>query len=182
MNTTNSSLEANIENELKQNINVILWHILVSKIFLYWLFEEYFVNFFINWEFSLDDYLKSIRYLEEVLAWDNFVDRYSDFERKAEEIIASIKKKEWLLDSLLESFTYNLPYIIWKKDEHWIIEWFPYDRKFLDNKQWIQVVKNWINQYIDSEINKLKQLIRTPEVVKIRSNLIEWLRKLQILS
>lgn len=182
MNTTNFTIETNQEAEIKHEINVILWHILVSKIFLYWFFEEYYINFIRDWEFSEKEYLRSIKYTEEILSWDNFTDRYSGFEQKADEILVSLEREENLLWSLLESITFNLPYIIGRKEEHWIIENDISDMDFFYDKKWIIVVQNWIKNYISSEINKLKQLIWVPEVKKIRSDLIEWLRTLEILT
>lgn len=178
-NSTKHNPQQDMSN-IKSRINVILWHILVAKIFVGWDFEEYYVNFYKDWKFLLEDFLKCINYMDKIFSWDNYNYRYELFDWKSDEILSFIEKDE-IPRSLVDSMRYDMAYIIWKI-EWWEIVAYPWDGYFLYNKEWVITVKKWIKKYLSLELNKLRQLIWSPEISQIRSELIKRLQKAKILS
>lgn len=168
-------------NDIKLQINVILWHILVAKIFAGWDFEEYYVNFYEDWKFSDENFFKCLNYMDEIFSWDNYNYRYKSFEWRSDEILGFIENDE-VPRLLVESMRGDIVHIIWKSDKDFpdLLDIHPYDKDFPEDK--VVIVKNWINDYIKKEINKLKKLIWSPEISQIRSELIERLKKARILS
>lgn len=165
-NWLNQTIECNNSKNLELKAKVLIWHILIAKVFLLDYFQEYYSNFYSNYEFDSGVFLKSVQYIDNMFMWDNYAVKYSNFDTNQDSL------QETKLNSLKDSFVWDIIYIIWKKDEDWNLVLDPYDLKFLDNPIWISIVKNWIKDFLEEETQKLKELLSQEEVGKLKDGFL----------
>lgn len=155
-------------NKLKNNENfkakVAIWHILIAKVFLDVYFEKYYINFIKDGDFDKETFLKSVWYIDIMLNWDNYTDRYKTFEEIEDLIIETLRDDDKILLTLRQSIIFDLTNVIWKKDEDWNLVTPPYSLDFSENKKINLKVKNALNDFLQNEINNLKILLSTIEI------------------
>lgn len=143
---------------------VAIWHILIAKVFLDVYFEKYYINFVNNGEFDENAFLKSVWYIDIMLNGENYTDRYTSFEDIQDVIVEILAKNEKIPLNLRQSIISDLNNIIWKKDEYGNEIAAPYSLNFEKNKLLNQKVKKAIEDFLESE------------KIKLRNLLIKWVR------
>ncbi len=143
---------------------VAIWHILIAKVFLDVYFEKYYINFVNNGEFDENAFLKSVWYIDIMLNGENYTDRYTSFEDMQDVIVEILAENEKIPLNLRQSIISDLNNIIWKKDEYGNEIAAPYSLNFEKNKLLNQKVKKAIEDFLESE------------KIKLRNLLIKWVR------
>lgn len=143
---------------------VAIWHILIAKVFLDIYFEKYYINFVNNNEFNENAFLKSIWYIDIMLNGENYTDRYTSFEDMQDVIVEILAENEKNPLTLRQSIISDLSNIIQAKDESWNLISAPYSLDFKKNKFVNQKVKKAIEDFLESE------------KIKLRNLLIKWVR------
>lgn len=160
-------------NKLRNNdsfkAKVAIWHILIAKVFLDIYFEKYYINFVNDGEFDQDAFLKSVWYIDIMLNWDNYTDRYASFEDIQDNIVELLTKNEKIPLTLRQSIISDLDNIIWKKDDYWNDIIAPYSLDFEKNKNINQKVKESIENFLEKELNNLKKVLAKIEIKDVKS-------------
>lgn len=167
----------NFNNNIEFKAKVIIWHILIAKVFLDTYFEKYYINFLKEWNFDSENFLKSIWYIDIMLYWDNYTDRYSLFEsmeNSIDELLTGSHSQISL--SLRDSIIWDIIYIIGKKDTEWNLVLQPYDLEILENDFLIEIVKKWIFTFLEVQLFKLKDILSDSEIQWIKNNFLERIK------
>lgn len=155
-------------NKLKNNdtfkVKVAIWHVLIAKVFLDVYFEKYYINFIKDWKFDKNAFLWSVWYIDIMLNWENYTDRYKSFEDMQDLIVEFLVESDKIPLTLRQSIISDLNNIIWKKDEYGNEIAAPYSLNFEKNKLLNQKVKKAIEDFLESE------------KIKLRNLLIKWVR------
>lgn len=169
--TNRKDFAEHYESDIEFKIKVTLGHILISKVFLYEYFLEYYVNFINEGKFDKTSFLKSVWYIDMMFDWDNYTDRYSRFEEKWNIIAETLKDDTQILHSLKKSIISDIINVIGKRNDTWNLV-NPYDMDFLDDFKWIEIVRNWIADYMETEKTKLKDLLWNKKLKKLKNEFI----------
>lgn len=78
--TQQQKFEEKYKKDIDFQLKVIVWHILIAKIFSQTSFEKFYVNFFDGEKFSLNKFIEIISDLDLKLNWDNFLVKYNNFD------------------------------------------------------------------------------------------------------
>lgn len=158
-----------INNNIDFKAKVLIWHLLIAKVFLDIYFEKYYINFIKDAKFDEKKFLSCVWYIDLMLNWENYTDRYCLFEENQDLIIDVIKNKEIIPLSLRQSIISDLNNIIWEKDENWLLISAPYSLDFLKNEENNKIVKNWINDFFENEFKNLKKVLTSMEIDSIKN-------------
>ncbi len=166
-------------NSIELKVKVIIWHILIANIFLDSYFEKYYINFIKNGYFDLQSFVKSTWYIDLMLYWDNYTDRYSWFD-SLQDSLGELLTGNSILSTLRESIIWDIILVIGKTDfeENFILV--PYDLKIIDDNDSIEKVKHWIYNFVQNQTFELKNIVFWWEMQGIKNTFLEKIQ--QILS